>query len=461
VRGLTHFVSGMAVSTFFPELVSDLLAGNLLPISAAVSAYLPDFLDFKIRRIVEKWDYEVDPSPLDPVGNVSPKIVKFSELDIAKDRYRWFAFDVVVKEFQGVVKKPYQTAGVFDTVIYVVSDGSMELPLHVVGDDIELFKKMYGLSDLKDVVGKRIRLLGYLDIDLVDGKQVIVFSDAPHPKYIADLVAEAINKAYEKGEVRVKFHNIRLPGDVYRRYVVNIPPNSNYVEAYIGPVVGLGGNLVTKDLPPSHRFSAKSFFTGRVSKTYPFPVVVSGFSGPSVAYRKTGDMVEEVFIPWHRGFSHSFTCGVLIGLIVAGLFSLIGYAHAIALGLATMIGQWMHVIEDQLGYMGSVLLPPFTKRRIRGLMLGRAGSGWLNFATMYLMFVLMAWNFTRFVPDISRALGLADPNTVLYVGIIPSIIAYAIGILGGWRERKRLKEIMKQYREIAPFEELEEELSGG
>jgi len=461
VRGLTHFVSGMAVATFFPELVSDLLAGNLLPILAAASAYLPDFLDFKIKRIVEKWDYEVDPAPPDPATNLSPKIVRFGELDIARDRYRWYAFPVVVKEFHGVVKKPYQAGEALETAVYTVSDGFAELPLYIIGDDIELFKKIYGLSDLKDAVGMWIRLLGYLDVDPVDGRQVVIFSDAPHPKYIADLVAKAVEKAYEKGEVRVKFHNIRLPGDVYRKYIVHIPPDGNHVEVYMGPIVSLGGNPVTKDLPPKHRFSAKSTLTKKVVKTYPFPVSVSGFSGPSVAYRRDGDVVEEVFIPWHRGFSHSFVCGALVGLVVAGLFKLLGYTHALALGLATMLGHWMHVIEDQLGYMGSVLLPPLTKKRVRGLMLGRAGSGWLNFATMYLMFALMAWNFTRYVPDISRALGLSNPNMVLYAGIIPSIIAYVVGILSGWKERKRIKEIMKQYREVAPFEELEEELSGG
>ncbi len=461
MRGLTHFVSGMAMATFFPELVNDLLMGNLLPIVAAASAYLPDYLDFKFRRIVEKWDYEIDPAPLDPRRNVSPKTIRVKDIVVERDQFKWYAFKVLVKEIVEEDGEEYHLVygRIRRSVLKVIGEGGGEIKVYLINEDRELFKKIYGINDLKEIVGKTIRLIGYVDKN-VDNETIIVFSDAPHPKGIADTIAKAVDEGYRKGEVRVKLHNIRLPGDVFRRYAVFIPPNSNYVEVYIGPIVTLGGNPIVKELPPKYRFSAKSYFRSSVRKTYPFPTVVSGFSGPSIAYRRTGKVVEEVFIPWHRGFSHSFTGGVVIGLLTMALFSLIGYAHAIALGIAAMLGQWMHVIEDQLGYMGSVLFPPITKKRIPGLMLGRAGSGWLNFATMYLMFVLMAWNFARYVPGITHNLGITDPNIVLYIGIIPSIITYIIGIARGWRERRIYKKILEKYGEVAPLEELEEELGG-
>ncbi|MEM0355955.1 MAG: metal-dependent hydrolase [Desulfurococcaceae archaeon] len=458
MRGLTHFISGMAVATFFPELTNDLLQGNLTPIIAGVSAYLPDFIDFKIKRIVEKWDVEVDPAPPDERTLISPKLRDLGDIDVNSDRYRWFSYNVRIERIVEVGRGDIENYGKFDRVVLEAIDTKgNHIQVYVIGDDINLFKKMYSIDRFEEIVGKEIKILGYVDV--INGRKAIVFSDAPHPKYIAETVAKAINDAWEKGEVIVKFHNIRLPGDVFRRYSVMIPPDSNIVEVYIGPIITLGDNPVVKDLPPKFRMYGKAEIKAKVKKTYPFPITVGGFSGPSVKYRRTEDGVEEIFIPWHREFPHSITAGLVVGGVVAGLFKLLGYQHALTLGLASMLGQWMHVIEDQLGYMGSNLFAPFTKKRIKGLMLGRASSGWLNLAITYTMFVLMAWNFTRFVPAIAKSIGLNDPNFVLIYGLIPAVLAFGIGIIKGLKEKKLMMELMKKYREIGVFEETIEELT--
>ena len=77
VRGWTHFLSGIAMASFFPELLADLRMGILLPVITGVYGYLPDFIDFKIRRFLWKRDYEIDPAPWDPHSKIAPMELGF------------------------------------------------------------------------------------------------------------------------------------------------------------------------------------------------------------------------------------------------------------------------------------------------------------------------------------------------------------------------------------------------
>ncbi len=62
MKGITHFTFGFALSTFFPELVKSAAAkGTLDLVWGGVGGYLPDFLDFKIYKFLEKWDFEYEP----------------------------------------------------------------------------------------------------------------------------------------------------------------------------------------------------------------------------------------------------------------------------------------------------------------------------------------------------------------------------------------------------------------
>lgn len=61
MRGFTHFLSGLSIATFFKSLLKDALNGGLWMLVPAAFAYLPDFLDFKIYKHFEKWDYIIKP----------------------------------------------------------------------------------------------------------------------------------------------------------------------------------------------------------------------------------------------------------------------------------------------------------------------------------------------------------------------------------------------------------------
>jgi membrane-bound metal-dependent hydrolase YbcI (DUF457 family) len=63
VKGITHFAVGVAVATFFPEIVTS-AAQNLAfgPVLGGVAGLLPDTLDFKLLRYLEQPDAEIDPA---------------------------------------------------------------------------------------------------------------------------------------------------------------------------------------------------------------------------------------------------------------------------------------------------------------------------------------------------------------------------------------------------------------
>ena len=65
MKGITHFVSGIAAATFIPGVVEQAAQGSLLPVLGGVFGLLPDTLDFKFARYFERAE-DVDPDPRKP-----------------------------------------------------------------------------------------------------------------------------------------------------------------------------------------------------------------------------------------------------------------------------------------------------------------------------------------------------------------------------------------------------------
>ena len=62
MRGLVHYLSGLAVAALFASLARDAIHGSLAILIPAIYGYLPDFVDFKFLKYAESWDYEVKPN---------------------------------------------------------------------------------------------------------------------------------------------------------------------------------------------------------------------------------------------------------------------------------------------------------------------------------------------------------------------------------------------------------------
>ncbi len=462
MRGFTHYISGLAAVTFFPALVSDLRMGILIPVIAAAAAYFPDFMDFKFGKFFARRDYEIDPAPWDEKKHYAPKVVNVSELS-EKNRYQFFAVRGKVEKIltQGsgtisyeIVEKDGTTRTVseeYNSVVFTLDDGTGKITVEAFGDDYKFFEEEFGAIE----EGKEMLIFGYVDVD-DDGKLRLIVSDAPHPQGIANTIKRAIEEAYHEGERIVKIHNIRLPGDVYRRFMIHLDPPKREVRVEMGPIVTPGGVSIGGDVPEYRKYGVAKVDVPFI-KTYPKPTRIDSFSGPEIAFRraefKGKTVVKDRFLPWHHGFSHSMTMGVIIGLVVFAFFKLIGYEHATALALASMIGQWLHVFEDQLGFMGSNLFPPLTKDVIPGFKLGESGSGLTNFSTAWLMIAMMIWNFNRFTDP--RPIPISDAKLLLYL-IWPSIIGFGIAIVRSFKLRREINQLMDYYTNLEAFDEMEE-----
>jgi hypothetical protein len=50
MKGISHFITGVAIATFFPEVVQAGGVGSLLPMLGGIGGILPDTIDFKFAR---------------------------------------------------------------------------------------------------------------------------------------------------------------------------------------------------------------------------------------------------------------------------------------------------------------------------------------------------------------------------------------------------------------------------
>ncbi|MGB9636597.1 MAG: metal-dependent hydrolase [Thermoplasmata archaeon] len=68
MKGITHFLTGIAIATCFASAVeAALFEKSLIILLGGIFGILPDTLDFRLTRYLEKHTYEVDPYPdLDP-----------------------------------------------------------------------------------------------------------------------------------------------------------------------------------------------------------------------------------------------------------------------------------------------------------------------------------------------------------------------------------------------------------
>lgn len=275
MKGFAHFISGIALSTFFPEIVQDAARGGIGPALAGIAAMLPDTLDFRFARWLEQPDRVVDPD-----------------------------------------------------------------------------------------------------------------TDPPDPGMIARAVQEAAERAWGEGRaIRLMLHTLRLGPDAWRRYVVRFDLEASAIEVEIGPIVNTGGRPMrgtVPDLPP-----ARLPLSVPIRYDYDPTITVDIFSGPSLAFVPEDGAVRVLFLPWHRAWSHSLVLAALLG-VAAGLLG------GAPIGWIVGLGYAIHILEDQLGWMGSNLFWPFTRHRIPGLKWMRSVDPWPNFTAVWISMVIILWNLDRF-----------------------------------------------------------------
>lgn len=217
---------------------------------------------------------------------------------------------------------------------------------------------------------------------------------------IARQVAEALDRAYNSGEpLSVQLDTMPLGGDRYRQYTLRFDNEHNEVVIALGPVV----NSSQRPLTPTpladpeseangarpHTGSAK--VNAKLNYTYDGDMKIDIFEGPSFEFRREADTVEVSFLPWHRRWTHSLVLGAAFGVATGLLFGVMA-------GLVVTVAYWTHVLEDQLGHLGSNLFWPLTTRRSSGLKLLHSGDPLPNFLTVWSSAMFVLYNLNRFAP---------------------------------------------------------------
>jgi len=156
------------------------------------------------------------------------------------------------------------------------------------------------------------------------------------------------------------------------------------------------------------------------------------FGGPSFEFRRAQqDRVEIQFLPWHRAWSHSLVLAALLGLSV-------GLLANVTLGLVIFAGMAVHILEDQLGYMGSNLFWPLSETRTGGLRLIHSGDAIPNFVTVWSALTLILFNLDRFS---GRPPFFEPASFLLFALAIPAGALLLIYLVGKFARRRQFTTV--------------------
>jgi hypothetical protein len=246
------------------------------------------------------------------------------------------------------------------------------------------------LPDLLDF--RFAKFLARRDADILPDR------DRPDPQALADALAGEFAAATSNRPRIVHLHPLRRGVADWVLYSVRF-------DAARGDVVVTMGDAEGR----AH--------VGRLDYPYEGALDVIELGGPSFAIVRGGQGFRIEFLPWHRTWSHSLVLALGLGLVLAALLGPLA-------GLVSGLGYAVHVLEDQLGYMGSNLFWPFTRRRFAGLRLMHAGDAIPNIVTVWLALGLLLLNL-----DQARDVPLIAVGPFLGFGVLlPTVgltLAYA------------------------------------
>ncbi len=231
---------------------------------------------------------------------------------------------------------------------------------------------------------------------------------AVEPQLIADAIALSVAKAFDQQKpIRIKLNTVRCGADLWRRYTLLFDHAAQEIVVTLGPMVDTGGNPTGKPLPDTGK-TAHAPLPCRIVLDYQAATNVDIFDGPLFQMVPTSnDAVIPEFIPWHRQWSHSATLALLTGVgawLIWGMWA----------GIVAACAYAMHIAADQLGFMGSNLFWPLTRKRTEGLKLSHSGKAWPNILAIWLACLVIYWNLARAVP--TNPPPAANPLWLLFWG---------------------------------------------
>jgi hypothetical protein len=217
---------------------------------------------------------------------------------------------------------------------------------------------------------------------------------------LANQLAAAIRRAHTRESGWwVQFHAAQFGSDRWRRYSIQFDSANGAVIIRPGPIINSGGFALAEVGAPGPEGRAEVGVP--MQYVYDGEMTVETMEGPCFEFLRVGPAVEVSFLPWHRRWSHSLVLAAMFGVAV-------GWLWGATAGWVVTVAFATHILEDQLGYLGSNLWWPFTARRSSGLGWMHSGDALPNFVTVFVSCGLILFNLNRF-----SGLGLYDSNTFL------------------------------------------------
>lgn len=216
----------------------------------------------------------------------------------------------------------------------------------------------------------------------------------PDPQAMAEQIADAVAAAVDhKDLLRLKINTLRRSADQWQQFKIRFDPQEQGVEVELGPVVTTGQVPIPGTFPAAGTSRGWKKLDVPIEETYEAITTVDIFDGPAFGFEKGVDgRITIHFLPWHRSWTHSLVVGAVLSVPVT---LMLGWRA----GLVSFTAYSVHVLEDQLGFMGSNLFAPFSKKRMQGLHWMRSGDALPNFGTVWFCCMLIFWNCYRAIPD--------------------------------------------------------------
>lgn len=260
---------------------------------------------------------------------------------------------------------------------------------------------------------KFIRYFERVD-DEIDPAKITTDEGHPDPQAMAQRIAAAMNRAYERDtRTKVQLHTLRLGTGLWRQYSVTLDAASSQVLVRIGPVVTTGQvPYAGSEIPGLEPGQAK--VEAPILHTYDAETKIDIFSGPSLAFERANNAVQVTFVPWHRVWTHSLLMALFLGAIGA----LIAPVYGLVMALAALA----HLLADQMGAMGCNIFFPLTRSRTRGFRWMRSGDAIPNFLTVWISLAVLFLNLDRFsetpsIPVWPYVLGIIMVPCLFFLGL--------------------------------------------
>jgi len=140
-----------------------------------------------------------------------------------------------------------------------------------------------------------------------------------------------------------------------------------------------------------------------------------------------------------RDLLRPFLFAAVAYLILAALLGLsVGLLANVTLGLVIFAGMAVHILEDQLGYMGSNLFWPLSETRTGGLRLIHSGDAIPNFVTVWSALTLILFNLDRYS---GKAPFFEPASFLLFALAIPAGTLLLVYLVGKFARRRRFATV--------------------